>query len=308
MSKKAIDICVATHKKLTLSFPEPYRPIQVNCANTGEHWEGYLHDDEGSNISAKNPYYSELTALYWLWKNSRAEIKGLVHYRRFFSGRDQLNYADTCYCDADSLDQTILSGDEMAKCLTECGYDLLTIMPQRPYPKTALDDLLGNIYQSDLHALRIVIDSRYPDYSGALEDILNSQNLSYFNMMIADAEVFDNYCRWLFDVLENVSDLIDVSGYDTQHKRVFGYLAEILLNVYLEVNQLRCKSYLLLRTFQDAGIAAETREKIVRRTKQFDFLLKYRLGFVIDQYYRSFHRELYDQYVACQNYMRKRMN
>lgn len=45
---------------------------------------GYIPDNTGDNISAKNPNYCELTALYWVWKNLDCEYIGLCHYRRYF--------------------------------------------------------------------------------------------------------------------------------------------------------------------------------------------------------------------------------
>ena len=80
-----VEILTACHNRFDTELPCGYKKIQVSAATAKERWPGCLHDDEGDNISAKNPYYCELTALYWGWKNSDAEIKGLCHYRRYFS-------------------------------------------------------------------------------------------------------------------------------------------------------------------------------------------------------------------------------
>jgi len=47
--------------------------------------QGFTGDDTGDNISHKNRYYSELTGLYWVWKNTNAKIVGSCHYRRYFT-------------------------------------------------------------------------------------------------------------------------------------------------------------------------------------------------------------------------------
>ena len=50
-----------------------------------EFTSGFRRANEGVNISANNKYYSELTGIYWAWKNEEAYIVGSVHYRRHFT-------------------------------------------------------------------------------------------------------------------------------------------------------------------------------------------------------------------------------
>ena len=44
-----------------------YIPVQVGSALNPP--LPYIGDDTGDNISERNPYFCELTGLYWAWKN-----------------------------------------------------------------------------------------------------------------------------------------------------------------------------------------------------------------------------------------------
>ena len=76
-------IIVATHKEYLLLEDERYLPVFVGAANSNLDLP-YQRDDEGENISIKNQYYSELTGLYWAYKNLKADYIGLCHYHRYF--------------------------------------------------------------------------------------------------------------------------------------------------------------------------------------------------------------------------------
>lgn len=83
MSTKTVEVYVASINPIDFPLPDYCRKIQVNAEANGQ-LSGYLHDnDNPDNISRKNPNYSELTALYSMWKNCTADIQGLYHYRRY---------------------------------------------------------------------------------------------------------------------------------------------------------------------------------------------------------------------------------
>ena len=83
-----IKIIVATHKSFEMpQNKELYLPVHVGCQ--GKDDLGYQGDNTGENISQLNPYYCELTGLYWAWKNLDCDYLGLVHYRRYFTKKTQ---------------------------------------------------------------------------------------------------------------------------------------------------------------------------------------------------------------------------
>ena len=66
-----------THKKIEAISDQMYIPLQVG--SEGKEDYGYIRDNTGDNISAKNLNYCELTGIYWLWKNMECEVIGVCH-------------------------------------------------------------------------------------------------------------------------------------------------------------------------------------------------------------------------------------
>lgn len=238
-----IDIYIATHKKHHFDLPPIYKWVQVNAAKNGE-WEGYLHDSDGEdNISEKNDSYCELTVLYQLWKNSQADIQGLCHYRRFLGKRPTVSLLEMgsgYMFKQDSIGKKVIAENELKELLDEA--DVLLARNLGPYPLTAFEDLQRFVYLEDITAMIAVIEESFPDYQEALWETLASMDLSYCNIFIAKRSFTHAYCPWLFSVLRKVEKRVDISGYDKNHKRIFGYLAEVLLNVYVRKNRIRTQT------------------------------------------------------------------
>ena len=219
-----ISMYVAAHKKFTVPDIEGYVPLEVGAALRDEHF-GYIRDDDGENISAKNPFFCELTAYYWIWKNSDANIVGLSHYRRYFS-KYRINPDPHYY----------LRSDEIKQLMTQ--YDV--ILPEHFYWRK--HDLKSGYYAGagvspDLDTIGDIIQDLYPAYSQTYRDVLTHHEASYCNMFVMKKAGFDAYCKWLFDILFEAERRIDISDYTPAEKRIFGYMSEILLNVWVEQNE-----------------------------------------------------------------------
>ena len=59
-----------------------------------------------------------------------------------------------------------------------------------------------------------------------------------FNMFIMKRDKFDAYCEWLFDILFELEKRLDISNYNTNDARVFGFVSERLLDVWINTNNI----------------------------------------------------------------------
>lgn len=224
-----IKIIVATHKKCEMPSDSLYYPVQVGAE--GKANIGYQRDCEGENISSKNPYYCELTGVYWAWKNLHADYVGLVHYRRMFRIRRPVSKDQKMECILDSV--------EAENLLRE--HDL--VLPRRR--NYIIESVYGHYchthHQHDLDMAGTVLQELYPDYYPTYVKRMRCSWAHMFNMFIMKWELFDQYCSWIFPILEELETRLDLTGYTPFEARVYGRISELLLDVWVDKNHLSYK-------------------------------------------------------------------
>lgn len=222
-----IKILIAAHKQVNLPDAAIYLPVQVNKANNPADF-GYQPDNEGDNISVKNPNFCELTALYWGWKNLQCDYMGLAHYRRHFALHKK----------KDKM-ASVLS---LQECENLCSqYEV--ILPKR---RNYFISTLWNHYKdthdiSHLEKTREIIAQDYPQYVQAFDTVMKRTWGHMFNMYIMKKSLSDKYCEWLFDILFKLEKQIDVSSLSAFDARLFGRVSELLLDVWIEQQQIPYK-------------------------------------------------------------------
>ena len=224
-----IKILIATHKQYGFPYNKIYMPIQVG-RKLSENDFGYLGDDNGENISHTNQSFSELTALYWAWKNEyfkESDICGLVHYRRYFEGTEAFRKF------------RILSEDDIVKYMDQ--YDILVPRKRKYYIETVRSHYEHAHYKKDLDTLEKVLGEYSPGYMPAFAKVMEQKSLYLYNMFVMKSKYYDDYCLWLFTILFEVEKRIDISTYDSYQKRIFGFLGERMFNVWLLHHKLKVK-------------------------------------------------------------------
>lgn len=238
------EIYVCTHKKFKYKLSKIYRKLQVGAKNKEK--LGYLDDSIGENISEKNANYCELTGLYWMWKNSDADIIGLVHYRRYFYANRWLAALNIP-----------LSKRYIEKMME--NYDI--IVPKKFHNTLSVYELYERDHHiSDYHLVRDVLLARYPEYVETFDCLSSSYDLYLYNMFCTKKHIISSYCDWLFDILFEIESKIDVESYDNYNKRVYGFLAERLFNVWIIVNKLNVKECLVFNIENDTMFGQAIRQ------------------------------------------------
>ncbi len=229
-----IKILISYHKPYSLLKNKIFVPVHVGrdvamekskdgkIALKDYNWliKNLIGDNTGENISYKNREWCELTAIYWAWKNydkiGNPSFIGFMHYRRFFEFD---NYKKT-----KDIENFVKKYDFIInqRCLHNEN-------DQNNYNQYKLSK---HHHIENLEAAIEIVKKLYPYYDESIEKYLKLDYGYYKNIFIMKKEIFFEYCKWLFSILEQLEKEIDITIYNDQEKRVFGYIAERLLGIF----------------------------------------------------------------------------
>lgn len=215
-------------------LPDYVYPIQAGTDRT-EAKIADRRDNKGENISIKNGNYSELTVLYWMWKNklcstgtpdgNDGQYYGLVQYRRML----------------------IFSEDDLRR-LPDNDVDVVLPYPM-PYEPNIHAHHERYLKDVDWNALLTALRELQPEYADYFPEVLEQQYLYNYNVILAKKAVLREYCEWLFPILERTEELSVPQGCD-RSDRYIGYMGETLETLYfiknadrLNVVHTECKLY-----------------------------------------------------------------
>lgn len=216
MSK--IKILVAQHKEAEVFHNDVYTPIQVGKAISKVDLS-ILGDNTGDNISELNPYFCELTAQYWAWKNMHdCEYVGLCHYRRYFKTEFTEENVENLM---DGADIVLVKGINLNNSILNWWKSCL--VPE------------------DIDTFYLYMLKKYANNKDTFESFfVKGSYLNPSNMFVCKKLLFDDFCKWQFEILFELKDILPLVGH-SREKRILGYYAEALLPFYAYEHKLKVK-------------------------------------------------------------------
>ena len=121
------------------------------------------------------------------------------------------------------------------------NYDVILPRKRYYYIETTYNQYIHAHHKEDLDITEAILKERYPEYLESYKEVMGKTNGHRFNMFIMKKEVLDKYCEWLFDVLFELEKRLDFSQYSANDARVFGFVGERLLDVWILKNGIAYK-------------------------------------------------------------------
>lgn len=255
-------IFIVAHKPCELPHNEVMRPIHVGRAisQRKEEMAWMQGDDTRENISEKNPQYCEMTAHYWIWKNVKdAEFVGVCHYRRFFGIEITEENISEVMGDADVM-------------MVEPSWHIDSV-----YAYFA--KFMG---AENMTILWKVMKKLCPEYTETLETVCDGVKFYPFNMLVCKKPLFDEYCKWMFAILEECEKYVKLSPY-TNGRRALAYMAELLTGVYFIHRKLKIKSVPYIKIEDGKRIVVKRSSEEERLLNDYEAMLQGKLAQKVEE-------------------------
>jgi hypothetical protein len=248
MALPSIKILISCHKQVCYPQSDLFIPVHVGAEGKTP-LAGMQPDNEGENISDRNFTFCEMSGQYWAWKNLDADYVGQCHYRRYFcfdnashEANDHKQIEDSCLSDF-SIQKYHLSDEVAIREVVE-NCDLVCAprwsvkgVPTPCGPKKTIRDHMvayGLVTNEDLDRVIEICRELHPDFVTELEEYLSGHRYLGYNCFIMKRGLFNRLCEFEFSVLQRFDAEYDYSRKTTTHKRICGYLGEILYSVFVD--------------------------------------------------------------------------
>jgi lipopolysaccharide biosynthesis glycosyltransferase len=205
---------------------------------------GLCGDNDGDNISAKNRWYGEHTALYWLWKNSDAQIKGLMHYRRLLDLLSPNEKHRRVFL------EDIVDPDNFVKGLGLTTENVLRTMENVDVITQTKEDnfFKGSVYEhfacnhikEHIDWVVEIIKIDFPQFYPVVKKCLDGNGMYFQNLCIMKAEHFDTMCKFCFAILDKLEKMVDVKRPEIANgwrytSRYAGFIGERITSFFIEI-------------------------------------------------------------------------
>lgn len=286
-------IGISCHKKGNFYTSLPFIPIQVGAAFRED--IGIQRDSDGDNISSHNPYFCEMSAVYWLWKNTEADYKGLFHYRRFLTfDRQSFLKRIPNYCiywgtkvlspflrdvnfayfrfpvfhvpEEDTSKVLGQFANDLEKDILNKGTDCYALGHIKYSTKKMKSILMESIGIWHFNKLNEIIKERYPDFYLYFDKTLYSHNFCSCNIIIAKNDLYNEYCTILFSILKEYVDYMNSNlSSDQINTALFrdpAYISEFITDAYISMIKDRgCKVRHLGQVTVDIATGTESQHE-----------------------------------------------
>ena len=175
----------------------------------------------------------------WIWKNylkdyPQVDYVGFCHYRRFFDFKEKKKFS------AFKPEESIIFREKIWKKNTEKkindyieGYDVIVPAPIE-FEENILDQYLVAHPKEVIDKFIEIIKKDYPWLVDIMNDFLSGNKMYPCLNYVMKKELFEDWCKFIFDILFKIEKEIDFSSYTTYDTvRAPAFAAERFFNVWL---------------------------------------------------------------------------